>query len=256
MKKVLLLTAALALVATSAFAAGGSLFLAWDDCVANGGVGFKNFDCANGLGGELYASFILNSATPAPGVVTLNTITDVNINGAAVVPDFWHFEAGGCNYGFLVLADKRPSGMCAGTAVIMCGLTGAGCNEFITAYGVDYPVDGRARILVTLARMASSPVILAAAPTINFAYQLGIDASFSSELNAPDGCVGCASVASIALNSIVLESAELNTSGEATADIITSDMAGSVPQVCVNGETCLNVPVKNKTWGQLKALYR
>jgi len=256
MKKVLIFAALLALAAAPAFAAGGALFLGWGNCVGDAGwVAYSSFNCALGLGDVMYVNYQVN--TPATNVVTLNAIMDVNINSQTSVPDFWHFEAGGCNYGFLVLEDKRPTGKCSTSQTTLCGNTGSLCNEFITAYGIGAPAKlppNRTRILITNARAASSPVTLVAAPTKQYAYDLGIDATNATE--AGGVCAGCASVISIALNSIVLESALAETGGEAVADIITSDMPGSAPGVCINAATCNAVPVQNKTWGQLKALYR
>jgi len=265
MKKVLLITAALAMFATSAFAAGGQLYLAWGNC--NGGTGASGtatFACLDGVGGTMYIDYKLNTA--AVGIVTLNAILDVNVNDVVTLPDFWHFEDGGCNAGYLVLNAARASGKCTTSGITLCTSTGAACSAFITAYGIGapagLPAENRARILVTLARSASSPVNLTVAKQYGFSLEINATNAMMQDLDGdgeytdPPLCAGCDAVASVALNAIVLEAATLNASGEAVADVITSDMAGSVPSVCGNSATCLSVPVKNKTWGQLKALYR
>jgi len=250
MKKLLLLCAALALVAAPASASG--LLMAWNACSGMAlATSSQVFDCdpANEAVHSLYGTFFLDAATP--GVVAMDGIIDLSFNGQSNVPAFWHYEGGGCNSTGLGLIDGRPAATICSTAnaaTTLCAAGGTACDGVITAYGVNYGGPNRARLLFTLARASTDPASLAAT-TKYFAFE------FDFYMIKAGDCAGCATPTSLAWNQAVLYNTAA-VGGEGTAAVLSSTDPGSSPSVCSNAPICDNVPVKNKTWGQLKSLYR
>jgi len=239
-----LLLAVLLAASTPAFGAGGSLFLAWNDCYGETGANWNLcFDCTGAAGvHSLYASYRLN--TDAPGVLSLDATLDFRIPGYAEVPAFWQVWGGGCNDGFLVFKDEREAGRCAGDATTLCMTNGGQCfSGAIASAPGGFP--GWTGILVSITRSSTSPVTLAAGR--HYGFQLDIDAS--NALEAGGTCAGCVAAADLCLRTILLSGAAGH------VDAIACDMPGSLADVTANYWGC-TVSARAKTWGQLKALYR
>lgn len=250
MKKAILLAAALTLAASSASAS--SLYYAWNTCFHDGGVSTVTFICDDFSPSTSYATYELTAA--ASGVVAISGILDLAVNGSPDLPSFWHMEGGGCNDGGVAIDDNRTPCTNTGGLPTFTGSTGQNTDAFVTAYGVGIGGPNRARVLTSVNRASSNPATISASPARHFAFKLNWNDDNAQE--AGGACVGCPALVSQALNAIVLESAFTGASGDAVAAVITSADPGSQASTCVNGAGCDVVPVKNRTWGQMKALYR
>lgn len=254
MKKLLVICAAvstLALLSAQAFA-GGSLYLKANACPGAGTASnVLTLDCdPNNFPppGQLFGSFKVDAVVS--GVVAMDGILDLTFNGQTGVPAFWQFQSGGCNSSGLVLLDGRPATGCSQTT-FMCGGGGANCDAFITAYGVGYGGPNKARLLITLARASTDPTSFTNLTAYNFAFELDIYTDPYA-----GSCAGCTVPVSMAWNQAVFYDTNAGLGGDGVALLADSDDPGSDAALCVNAATCDVVPTKNKTWGQLKSLYR
>lgn len=245
MKKILLVCAALAMLAGTAQAKG--VGLAWNGCMGTSfATNTTQFDC-DPFAGSIYSLFTnMSLDAQLSGIVALDGIMDLAFNGQTDVPQFWHYEQGGCNAAGIVLQKGRNTTVCGSpNSSALCGTGGSACDGVITAYGLNYGGPNRARLLFTMARASVNPTTLPAAPTLVFVCSL----DFFMDNAAT--CAGCATPTSIAFNW-----ATLYTIGGVAGAVSSTDPGSVQPSVCVNATTCDVVPVKNKTWGALKALYR
>jgi hypothetical protein len=265
MKKLLVLCAGLMLVASVASAqivkpAGKGLQLSWVNCFnVAGAVQDYAFLCDGGQVNNLNATLSVDVATP--GVVAMDGILDLLFQSPST-PAFWQYQAGGCNDGGAVIVDAKPSAGCGALTLntnTFCGTGGAGCDAFITAYAfggsIGFPAN-RARLLVALARASTSPVTLAlnTGQAAHFAFTLQFFEDNASEVGG--ACDGCLTGTSITWNSAILYNTAATTGGEGTAADIRSSDPGSIPNSFSNCSGCQTVSNKNRSWGQLKSLYR
>jgi hypothetical protein len=248
MKKAILLAAALTLAASAANA--HSLFYAWNTCFHDGGASSVTFVCDDFNPSTSFATYQLDAAVS--GVVAVSGVIDLSVNGAATLPSFWHMEGGGCNDGGVAIDDNRTPCTNTGGLPTFPGSTGQNTDAFVTAYGAGFGGPNKARVLTSVNRASSNPANLTAAK--HFAFKLNWNDDNAEE--AGGSCQGCTAVVSQALNSILLESPFTSASGDAVAAVITSADPGSQPSTCINASNCDVVPVKNRSWGQLKSLYR
>ena len=100
----LFLLSAPALGVGSAAAADG-LHLRWNDCPAGASpASIATFACDTDAGShELLCS--LTSAQPIDSVLGVDIVVDLQYSGP-ILPDWWHFEFGGCRFGQLVADDN------------------------------------------------------------------------------------------------------------------------------------------------------
>jgi hypothetical protein len=258
MKKILVLCGALMLVASAAFAQQG-LHMKWNGCPNNAAATpTEDFTC-DGNFHQLHGTFSVAASTP--GVVAMDGIIDL-LYATPDTPAFWQFQSGGCNESGLILNDSRPVTNCVATANTntLCGAGGGGCDAFITAYAfgssIGFPPN-RARLLFTLARASTSPVVLAAnvAPNAHFAFLFQFFEDNASEIGG--ACDGCLTGVSMTWNQAVLYNTNATTGGEGIAASISSADPGSADAHSFsNCPGCGAVSTKARSWGQLKSLYR
>jgi hypothetical protein len=264
MKKLLVLCAGLMLVASVASAqivrpVGKGLQLSWINCYnVAGAVQDYAFTCDGSIH-SLNGTLSVDASTP--GVVAMDGILDLLFQSPGT-PAFWQYESGGCNDGQVVIIDGKPTAGCGALTLntnTFCGSGGAGCDGFITAYAhggsIGFP-ENRARLLVALARASTSPVVLAASvgQAAHFAFTLQFFEDNAAEIGGP--CDGCMTGTSITWNSAILYNTTATTGGEGTAADIRSSDPGSIPNAFSNCSGCQTVGNKNRSWGQLKSLYR
>jgi hypothetical protein len=199
MKKILLVCAAWLAVVPSQATAG--LDLSWSACNrgAPPGTGDLAFDCSSpGTHAVLFANFQV--PTGMSGFFALDAVIDLQTSGAAL-PPFWHFETGGCNATGLNVSDARPDAQCpSADNANPWGAGGVASDAFITAYGAGLGGANRARLLVTVARAASSPFALSALQNYyGFHLDLAPDASGT--------CAGCGTPTGIGWTSATFYSA-------------------------------------------------
>lgn len=266
MKKLLALCAGMMLIASAAMAQG-ALHMTWNACPNTAGAAPSNtFSCDPLGGGEIYDLFgTFTLAASTPGVVAMDGIIDWLFPTSPDVPAFWQFQQGGCNETGLVLLDARPTvtAICASNnSIALCASGGGACDGVITAYGLGSQVPAlgapnRARLLITLARSAASPVTLAAniAPAQHYAFdfQFYQDNAVGGGLNE---CAGCQAEAAATWNQAIFYNTAAAAGEEGIAVNLSSASPGSDANVGVNCTTCVAVGNEKKTWGQLKSLYR
>jgi hypothetical protein len=247
MKKLTLIVAAL-LVASSGTAGAKGLQAGWTQCIGHGGYPMVTFDCTQGNNTvyEIYHTFILD--TPIPGVIGVQGIVDFEFQTSPTVPPWWEMTTGGCNDGSIDMLYNKGSG-CPSASTLLCGTTAEPCSgSGIGAITYSAGGPGRSRALILLARASTDPVTLTAAR--HFAWRLRF------LIDNPGGlgpCAGCDARVVITFRQLDI----LDNNNQAVS--ITSTDAASEPEVCANNEgvfECHGFPVKSRTWGQLKALYR
>jgi hypothetical protein len=253
MKKILVLCTALMLTvaATSAFAVGNTIN--WGGCIGSGANPNQVFDCVN-LGGPYNLALELQPPALA-GWFAVDIDLDLQTGTPALNP-FWHMEGPGCNSTGLSISAARNTIPNLGCLATFTGSTGGSVSSLITAYGNGFGGANRARILVTVARSASSP-IAAAAGSNYYMSHLTFALDNASEAGGP--CVGCADPAAIVYNSTVMYSvAGAGGLGSEAAPLEVDGPGLGTNCASINGGvgTCAATPTINKTWGQLKSLYR
>ncbi len=263
MKKILLLgIALLALTASAAFAAG--LDITWDACNQGAGrTSAKTFDCAGGAPSKLYYCF--QSPISSSTFFGMDFLTDVEINDAAILPQFWHWEAGGCNANALTISSDRPLAQCPRATHVNLWGTGGNPSGLITAYGAGIGGANRARISMTVTRAASDPIDITAG-TNYFGCILTFNMDNASELGGT--CAGCPSSATIVWVLATLFSTAASSIGPEVTSTPFSGPGLVSDCATVNGGFCCTIPgsglpfrinctpVLDRTWGALKTLYR
>ena len=251
---VLILVAVLAAAASRVEA--NDLYAAWGDCYDSGGASKIVFDCTPGRGTryELFHSFTIDA--DMTNFIAAQGIVDLEFPQEGVVPPWWMLS-GGCNDGGLGFDYLRGTA-CSGNSPLLCGTTPEACAgstivaEWIGGTG-GYPgaPPNMARFLWVVARPTTSPVDLPAGRY--YAWRMIF------LMDNPGGlgpCAGCDAVASIGFR--MLDVFDLSGGGpEIGYPCSIIDPCPPPPAwatACANCDAA--VPVRAKTWGQLKALYR
>jgi hypothetical protein len=247
----LLTTAILALlVLASAPGAGAralttpALTLAWSDCLeSGGGATTVAFGCAaNTVTFTLQPAFTLAAAVDS--VVAIEGVVDV-LSQSGTLPSWWELQPGGCR----------------GSALVALEPVGSGCSDpwagngvsAIQAYRVspETSAPDRARIVFTASVLPSQKVALQPGiPYTGPALALGTQTTVGT-----NACSGCSATACLVFNSVTLK----RVPGATGADIVISDPASTANWAYWQGTTgldCAVVPVRNRTWGAIKSLYR
>lgn len=246
MKKVILLCGALlALTSSLALAQGGALNMAWDGCPGTAlGQPTTTFACTDFDEYLAYGSFA--GPAGATNVNGMDIVLDIETAGSAL-PAWWDFTDTGCRSlngsNVISMAFGRPSGC---TIQRNYWVSGAGGIAAFRTFTTDNPTPApnRARIVAAagIADAAVSPI------TLNqnvFAFGLTITGEGTS------ACAGCNTPVSVVLNQITL--------GLQTGEQIRIVTPGTNACTAANGAPaglCQATPTRNKTWGQVKSLYR
>jgi hypothetical protein len=247
-KRIVTAVALLALTATMAEA--GTVNFYWTDCVGNGGTSNKNFaNCTTTVSSATDAaagSFIPSNAMT--DFVAVEIVLDLQTE-AASVPAWWDFNPSPtqCHGSSLAMtfdftSFANGSGAC--TDPFGAPATGSLANYEPAFNGAA----NRARVIGVAAIDASNPQVLAAG-TEYYGFRLALKKDKSTGAGS---CAGCDTPVAIVLNSLRavgsgLGSFEDNTA-PAASQCITYQAAGAA--------TCLATPTRNRTWGEIKSLYR
>ena len=250
MKRSILITVAM-LLASVGVAGAKQIEAAWGNCNGAGGTKIITFDCANeqnsghGVTYELFHNFTLDF--PIPSVIAVQGIVEFQFQ-SPTVPDWWFMTGGGCNDGTIGFNYLRGT-TCTGSSPALCGTSAAQCSgSGVAGIGYAYGAPNKARAIIALARPSTSPVNLTAAK--HYAWRILF---FMDNPNGFGPCTGCETPVTIMLD--WLDIFDINS----TAYPIGYVDSGSDPWVCAlpaGGTACTVIPVRSKTWGQLKALYR
>lgn len=246
MNKLLRISAlALGLVVMSAsFAAAAGLNLAWNDCFSDGGASNKAFACAANTGSNsLFGSFV------PPTGITAMTGAEVVVDLLTADPAFtnwWRmFTAGSCRASSLS-ANFLP-GPAGGSGVCQDYWQGQASGA-IAAYTIGQGgMANRARVLLVGATAPSNATSVDSA-TEYYAFTMVIN---NQKSVGTGSCTGCLDKVCIVLNQIKI------TQPAGVGDVAVTTGLNQI--ATWQGEltsTCLPVPARNRTWGQVKALYR
>ena len=228
-----------------------ALNLTWFDCPAGAGESDDAFLCNTNDGEHtLFLTFTL--AQPLTGVIGLEAVVDLQSADIAL-PPWWQLGAGGCRVGVPVnlVADASFAGSIA-CANPWRG-TPASLIQGFTVGPPDHGVSNQARIKAVASVPSDSASDLAAGTAY---YGLKIIIRNGQTTGGPSACAGCLPPLCLVLNSILVRRLPGAPGGDA---MLTTPGPGNGTWATWRGGTgadCALVPVRNRTWGQLKALYR
>ena len=238
MKKLLLISAALCLLATSAFASGIDLVVGACPGIAGSSNDAGTLDCAGGA--TLMLLGVFQPAEAISDLVAADAILDFTVGGdLATTAKFWDLQTN--NSAALNGAPGRPATLCVGYT----NAFGVANSGFAAAAAVQS--SNRVRVATTSYRPSNLNA------TLNqkiFAFQLLIDLSTSSEASGAGG-PGCTLPIAFALEQIVPGSAS-----NAPVTTLTTGASGPASQVVLANSGSQPVPAARHSWGQLKSLYR
>lgn len=238
----------------SARAAG--LNLAWDKCLPDGGVSAKTFACGNNSG---YAD-IIGSFTPSqahPQFVAIEVKLDVQ-SQSQTLPAWWQlFNNGSCREtAFEVTFDFRtlPQSSCEDP---FGGSAWGGVGYYATSDHPhpDYQTRSNAARMGMAVALANAKYL--SSGTEYYAFRLRLRYDSSSGGGACDGCSTpvCLTLSEVAVYDDTPEPRAGQQSYPPAPEIITRQAQNFMIGWQDTGTNCQSA-VKNKTWGQLKSLYR
>jgi len=216
-------------------------WLRWNDCEA-AGMGTLVINCVIPVfQRSMFAS--VGSDSDITQVVGASLVLDV-ITDSPTLVDWWRLGPGDCRAGKLGASADLSSGL---ACVDAWNLEGSG---LIQVYGTR-PGSGanQARFVATAGVSADSAVTLPAGQTRGI---VRVFMFLSDAATSP--CAGCSTGACVVLNSVQL----VRLPGAPGGDITLSEPAedGSNYAMWQSGAACVTVPAVNRSWGQIKAMYR
>ena len=242
MKRILLLTAIMALVATSAFAVGG-IDLSTVACPGNAGsIGTLGVpDCVNGI-------VVLGTWSPAEAIADLTALDGSmtgTVAGGRAANGFWDFDAQtGCNAAGLNSSQARPAG-CTSPAYTATW-SPAGSGTAIAGIGQTANQEG-------LGFTVFRPSILSVAADQNL---FGLQVTIAPD-NAVENGGACSGCTNAGFTLSWDEGLPRSASGALAAPTPLHGPTGHFPgfdnSMSFNGGA---VATKKSSWGQLKSLYR
>ena len=250
MTKALLLAAAVIVFARGEVQAG--LDLTWGACPADGGTANVNVSCESGRDYDLVGTFQV--PTPHDCFVSMDLVLDFQVENSSTVSPFWHFEAAGCNRGGISLSSD-PRELQNG-----CSAPSPWDTTVIPqyAYGI-FPGPNTSRLLFYILNLYQTRSALTPGQTY---YAFHIRFHTINAVEAGGNCAGCRDKVAILWKTaqLVADIPPLDPSRCREGKVTVLDGPGLVGNCATwNGAsvtTCGGTPVKNRTWGMLKALYR
>jgi hypothetical protein len=238
-----------ALVGAGPAAAAEGLYLTWNDCFQGASAtSNRDFACDVNTGiHELYCAFTMPQATDQ--VIATEVVVDIQ-HSSATLPDWWQLDEGsGCRRGSLTASvDFQGKTACVDM------WQGFPAIEGLQGYIVGEPRGGSNQARIKVATLVQFPnEVSLDATSMYYAVRILIDNAHTID---PSPCAGCAPPACLVLNSILIGRAAgapggnvfLQTPGPADANW--ARWQGGA------GANCAAVPVRNRTWGEIKSLYR
>jgi hypothetical protein len=247
----ILALAALVLLPASAMAAPGvNLYVG--DCSAGATANSVTEACTTNAG----TSFSLVGSIVLPAVTIdhfagCESILDIQTDGPSPIPDWWRADA--CRpSGFLATADPVVIG--GSCATIWDAVPASGTS--LNAVFPDETMSWRLRFLIDSpidAGAAAGATLTGDAATERSVFRLTVTRIASTGLGR---CAGCPQPACLVLNEINLRSL-----GQAPSDWLRVTDEATNRHISFNGDLLTGVcpdavPVHNRTWGSIKAMYR
>jgi hypothetical protein len=258
MKKITLLCGLLLAMTASVAAAAAGVGLRWNACNADGGIQNKTFACNTNNGtNALVGTFELGALLP--GVVGTEIVIDL-ASADPTLPAWWSLRnAGTCRPTSLVM-NATISPVAANCIDWAQGAAAGG----IGAYNIGARGANTARIVAALAVAASGAADLDPG-TEYFSFNLNIN---NLKTVGTGSCAGCSNPVCIVFNSIAvvqpvpLVGVKLTGPSNGTDSDVALWQGGAGVVVppgpwTGGGSGCpAATPTTNKTWGQVKTLYR
>jgi hypothetical protein len=239
LSKMLLATAALTVLVTSAVNAGG-INLSWTDCGVFGAQQ-RNFACAANTGANTMVGSAI-SPVEIDQMVAMAAVLDLQTNQSALTP-WWNFDVG-CRAGALT-ADYNFLSSTGNCGDVWTGLATGGSN-YISGFGSANR--GRIRLVCAVA----APILVD-----NFTENYYFKVTYTNTKTTGTGsCAGCTDGACIVFNSIELDQQPGLGNTEITNPIDRNFIVWQAGGGSVAGGCPAAVPTRNSTWGSVKSLYR
>ena len=236
------MVAALLPACTQGSAAQG-LSLGWQDCRSGPGSGFgtQAYGCLGNITElPLFPTFVL--AAPLDSVYTMELVIDVDV-AVDPLPAWWRMDPGECRAGGWT-ATGSITGSCsdpwsgAGVAAAQGWLPGTPGDT--TRHG---------RLLVAANVLPQAAVALQ--PNVPY-----VACRVLLRTNRTDVCDGCQTPACLVFNSVLIRRLPGSSVEELLLDSPETPGANWVQWQGGAGADCQSVPVRRRTWGAVKALYR
>src|SRR5262245_24519116 len=244
MKKTLLITGVL-LALTATMASAGGINLAWNDCFGAGGGNNKPFACNADTGNnDLYISY--DPPLNIPDLNGSNPLLDLQ-SASTPLPAWWQMKNIGTCRQNSISAISAITGTCPDS---WAGVGVAGVAAYLTTGVLPSMPLNRARILgsVSVPGASAQPVDPG---TEYFCLLIRVN---NAKTAGAAGCAGCQDPVCIVLNEVLLTS---NNSGD---NRITDPLANNFAMWqggAIGPPGCpAATPTSNRTWGQLKSIYR
>lgn len=191
---------------------------------------------------DLYCAFTLPN--PIDSVIALELVLDVQLAGSPL-PPWWHLEPKGCRERNLIASARFPD-----RAACVDFWQGEATADRPASYTVGESPGhaNQARIVVALAVLSTQYRRLEAS-------QMYYAARLILRHGASSLCPGCGVPACIVLNSILVGRLPGAAGGDVYLEMPGANLANRVTWQGA-GADCDAVPVKPRTWGALKTLYR
>lgn len=244
----------LAVMAPSALA---GLDLTWHACnTTPGSTSDAVLDCAapGGRAIDLFGCFQVDATQDS--VVDIDCQLDLGYSAdERQLGDFWHFESGACNdltSGSAVLSTTRPDTLCSGPISRWNNQT-----QFGMGYLSSTPCRGRFYLSIQPQRL-----LKLLTHTNYFGFRITFRTDHAIE-NGTGQCVGCSDPVVLSWNAATVVSIR----SDGTPNVVVTGAGFVSPCVTLNpggfcgcnldcSLRCPLVPVRNRTWGQLKSFYR
>jgi hypothetical protein len=221
-------------------AADTGIALAWGDCAPNGSRDVITACSSDAGSSTLLLS--LESASAIPDVIGWILVLDLAAD-SSVLPPWWQFQGGGCRSGRLQAAS--PTGF----ELDCADQWSAAGSSAVQSFQNPRPggTDAQARVLVAMA-VPSNAAFTVAPDQSQLAARLVVSNVGTTT------CAGCTTPVCLVFNSAEVQS--VGASGIVTT-VISAPLTAASNQVSWrSGSACAAVPVRARTWGQIKALYR
>jgi hypothetical protein len=242
MKRWLLQISTLVAATAIASAAHAQVNLSWGDCDTFG-TPDQVFNCAanSGAAGIMICSAI--APTGAGRVVAMEAVVDMIEANSSLQP-WWQFNTGECRAGGISLSADFTAGpfSCAdfwgGQGIIIGGTVANGAGK------------GANTLRFKMACAVPTEQSMTAAEQV-YAFKIIV---LKTKSTGAGSCAGCSDPGCLVLNSVLINQpagvGDFLLTGAPTGGRDFATWQGGA------GATCATVPAQNRTWGQVKALYR
>ncbi len=236
--------ACLAIVFTAGVsqAATPGVNLSWSNCATTAASGDKTYACDGALGNTVSIQGSFRAGTSIPDFAGVASVMDIGWAGA--VPDYWKVDGGQCNANAMVVANPTATAPCVTTNIFDATYSGGG-------FALSAPPSGN-RLRFRIDWATGAPVLPSVtAGNLYPAFKL----TFDPDQGVNNACAGCTTPACM-----VFQSCEVFGLAQGEDYFFeAADVRQSVTWQggAIGGGGCpADVPTQNRTWGQIKSMYR